>query len=123
MADFIKDNVNRDGIDRRGFLQRMAWVGIGAIYTVHGWASHVSVRGQAGLTRGRGENWPLFSCLNRRGVMIQSKLKIPIYAFKGWIPGEFWTLSPFIRSFRAWRKRPRARDKLDITVPVEQRGW
>src|ERR1700732_770148 len=36
MADFIKDNINKDGIDRRGFLQCMAWAGTGVLYTVHG---------------------------------------------------------------------------------------
>ena len=36
MADFIRDNVNKDGIDRRGFLQCMAWAGTGVLYSVHG---------------------------------------------------------------------------------------
>src|SRR6202051_4595277 len=36
MADFIRDNINKDGIDRRGFLQCMAWAGTGVLYTVHG---------------------------------------------------------------------------------------
>src|SRR5258708_354528 len=36
MADFIRDNVNKDGIDRRGFLQCMAWAGTGVLYTLHG---------------------------------------------------------------------------------------
>ena len=36
MADFIKDNINKDGIDRRGFLQCMAWAGTGVLYSVHG---------------------------------------------------------------------------------------
>ncbi len=36
MADFIRDNLNKDGIDRRGFLQCMAWAGTGALYTLHG---------------------------------------------------------------------------------------
>ena len=36
MADFIRDNINKDGIDRRGFLQCMAWAGTGMLYSVHG---------------------------------------------------------------------------------------
>jgi 3',5'-cyclic-AMP phosphodiesterase len=36
MADIIRDNINKDGIDRRGFLQCMAWAGTGVLYTVHG---------------------------------------------------------------------------------------
>ena len=36
MADFIRDNNNKDGIDRRGFLQCMAWAGTGVLYTLHG---------------------------------------------------------------------------------------
>ena len=29
MSDYIKENLNKDGIDRRGFLKCMAWVGTG----------------------------------------------------------------------------------------------
>ena len=36
MANFIRDNLNKDGVDRRGFLQCMAWAGTGMLYTVHG---------------------------------------------------------------------------------------
>jgi 3',5'-cyclic-AMP phosphodiesterase len=36
MADFIRDNINKDGIDRRGFLQCMAWAGTGVLYSLHG---------------------------------------------------------------------------------------
>jgi 3',5'-cyclic-AMP phosphodiesterase len=36
MAKFIRDNLNKDGVDRRGFLQCMAWAGTGVLYTVHG---------------------------------------------------------------------------------------
>jgi hypothetical protein len=32
----IKENLNKDGVDRRGFLQCMAWAGTGAIWTVSG---------------------------------------------------------------------------------------
>jgi 3',5'-cyclic AMP phosphodiesterase CpdA len=34
MAKFIRDNVNRDGVDRRGFLQCMAWAGTGVMYAL-----------------------------------------------------------------------------------------
>ncbi len=36
MPDRIKENLNRDGVDRRGFLQCMAWVGTGAVWTLTG---------------------------------------------------------------------------------------
>ncbi len=36
MADFIRDNINKDGIDRRGFLQCMAWAGTGMLYALKG---------------------------------------------------------------------------------------
>jgi plastocyanin len=32
----IKENLNRDGIDRRGFLECMAWAGTGMIWTISG---------------------------------------------------------------------------------------
>jgi 3',5'-cyclic AMP phosphodiesterase CpdA len=31
MSDYIKENLNEDGIDRRGFLKCMAWAGTGAL--------------------------------------------------------------------------------------------
>jgi Icc protein len=31
MSDYIKENLNQDGIDRRGFLKCMAWAGTGAL--------------------------------------------------------------------------------------------
>jgi Icc protein len=31
MGNFIKDNLNNDGVDRRGFLKCMAWVGTGTL--------------------------------------------------------------------------------------------
>ena len=34
MAKFIRDNVNKDGVDRRGFLQCMAWAGTGVMYAL-----------------------------------------------------------------------------------------
>ena len=36
MADFIRDNINKDGIDRRGFLQCMAWAGTGMLWAAAG---------------------------------------------------------------------------------------
>jgi len=36
MADQITNNVNNDGIDRRGFLKCMAWVGTGLLWTFTG---------------------------------------------------------------------------------------
>ncbi|HTF72219.1 MAG TPA: metallophosphoesterase [Edaphobacter sp.] len=36
MPRWIKKNSNNDGIDRRGFLECMAWVGTGMIWTVSG---------------------------------------------------------------------------------------
>ena len=36
MARRIKENFNQDGIDRRGFLECMAWAGTGLIWTVSG---------------------------------------------------------------------------------------
>lgn len=34
MGKFIRDNVNKDGVDRRGFLQCMAWAGTGMLYVM-----------------------------------------------------------------------------------------
>jgi Icc protein len=36
MSKFIKDNLNPDGIDRRGFLECMAWAGTGALCVMSG---------------------------------------------------------------------------------------
>jgi 3',5'-cyclic AMP phosphodiesterase CpdA len=36
MSDRIEQDVTRDGIDRRGFLKCMAWVGTGVVWTVSG---------------------------------------------------------------------------------------
>jgi Icc protein len=36
MARRIKENSNKDGVDRRGFLECMAWAGTGMIWTVSG---------------------------------------------------------------------------------------
>jgi len=34
MAKFIRENLNQDGVDRRGFLQCMAWAGTGMLYVM-----------------------------------------------------------------------------------------
>jgi 3',5'-cyclic-AMP phosphodiesterase len=36
MSDYIKENLNKDGIDRRGFLKCMAWAGTGALCVLKG---------------------------------------------------------------------------------------
>ena len=36
MGKFIRDNLNKDGVDRRGFLQCMAWAGTGMLYVMKG---------------------------------------------------------------------------------------
>ncbi len=36
MSRIIRDNHNKDGIDRRGFLQCMAWAGTGVLWTLKG---------------------------------------------------------------------------------------
>jgi 3',5'-cyclic AMP phosphodiesterase CpdA len=36
MGDFIKDNFNADGVDRRGFLKCMAWAGTGTLCLIQG---------------------------------------------------------------------------------------
>jgi Icc protein len=36
MSDFIRENLNKDGVDRRGFLQCMAWAGTGMLYALKG---------------------------------------------------------------------------------------
>jgi 3',5'-cyclic-AMP phosphodiesterase len=36
MSDFIENNANDDGIDRRGFLKCMAWAGTGVIWSING---------------------------------------------------------------------------------------
>lgn len=46
----IKENLNRDGIDRRGFLECMAWAGTGLIWTVNGGVLSSKAFGQ--MTRG-----------------------------------------------------------------------
>ena len=43
MSDRIETDLTNDGIDRRGFLKCMAWVGTGVLWTMHGgtWSSRV----------------------------------------------------------------------------------
>ena len=36
MGKFIKDNLNADGVDRRGFLKCMAWAGTGTLCVIQG---------------------------------------------------------------------------------------
>jgi Icc protein len=36
MGDFIKENLNQDGVDRRGFLKCMAWAGTGTLCILQG---------------------------------------------------------------------------------------
>ena len=36
MSRFIKENVEKDGIDRRGFLKCMAWAGTGTLCVMQG---------------------------------------------------------------------------------------
>ena len=36
MSDYIKENVNKDGVDRRGFLKCMAWAGTGTLCVIQG---------------------------------------------------------------------------------------
>jgi len=36
MSKYIEDNLNKDGVDRRGFLKCMAWAGTGALCVVQG---------------------------------------------------------------------------------------
>jgi len=36
MGDFIKENFNQDGVDRRGFLKCMAWAGTGTLCVLQG---------------------------------------------------------------------------------------
>jgi Icc protein len=36
MSDHIHENLNSDGVDRRGFLTCMAWAGTGLVFTLSG---------------------------------------------------------------------------------------
>ncbi len=55
MARFIRNNFQRDGIDRRGFLECMAWAGTGLLWTIEGGVARSQTIGekhdnQAGLS-------------------------------------------------------------------------
>ncbi|HWH68892.1 MAG TPA: metallophosphoesterase [Candidatus Sulfotelmatobacter sp.] len=55
MTDRIIHNHHRDGIDRRGFLKCMAWVGTGVLYTVSGGLLRSDIVGPPGtLQPGKG---------------------------------------------------------------------
>ena len=47
MPRWIKENSNQDGIDRRGFLECMAWAGTGMVWTVSGGLLSSKAFGQA----------------------------------------------------------------------------
>src|ERR1700732_206063 len=51
MSDFIETNTNDDGIDRRGFLQCMAWAGTGVIWSINGGLLTSTVLGQEANNR------------------------------------------------------------------------
>jgi Icc protein len=53
MSKRITQNLNHDGIDRRGFLECMAWVGTGVLYTVAGGV----LRSEA-IERSLSDQWP-----------------------------------------------------------------
>jgi 3',5'-cyclic-AMP phosphodiesterase len=36
MSKYIEENVDHDGVDRRGFLKCMAWAGTGALCVMQG---------------------------------------------------------------------------------------
>lgn len=54
MSDRITENLNHDGIDRRGFLKCMAWVGTGLVWTMAGGVLSACqfIPGAAGTDRG-----------------------------------------------------------------------
>src|SRR5581483_5294340 len=45
MTKHIKDNIERDGIDRRGFLNCMTWAGTTVVYSLSGGVAHSQVVG------------------------------------------------------------------------------
>ena len=49
MGNFIRDNLNKDGVDRRGFLQCMAWAGTGMMYALKGGVLTSLALGPAGI--------------------------------------------------------------------------
>src|SRR5215470_4922250 len=48
MGDFIKKNLNPDGIDRRGFLKCMAWAGTGTLCVLEGGVLKTYALGRTG---------------------------------------------------------------------------
>ncbi len=48
MARYIKKNHERDGVDRRGFLECMAWAGTGVLYTLAGGVARGQVLHRSG---------------------------------------------------------------------------
>jgi 3',5'-cyclic-AMP phosphodiesterase len=46
MSDFIETNINDDGIDRRGFLNCIAWADSGVIWSINGGLLTSTVLGQ-----------------------------------------------------------------------------
>jgi hypothetical protein len=51
MSDFIENNTNDDGIDRRGFLKCMAWAGTGVIWSINGGLLTSTVLGEEASNR------------------------------------------------------------------------
>src|ERR1700740_2041279 len=51
MSDFIENNANDDGVDRRGFLKCMAWAGTGVIWSINGGLLTSTVLGQEANNR------------------------------------------------------------------------
>jgi 3',5'-cyclic-AMP phosphodiesterase len=54
MADSIRHNHSADGVDRRGFLECMAWAGTGLLWTVSSGILSSRAFGQGGSQPGRG---------------------------------------------------------------------
>src|ERR671929_53996 len=52
MADQISHEQSHDGIDRRGFLKCMAWVGTGLVWTLSGGILSSCTMGESGAGRG-----------------------------------------------------------------------
>ena len=50
MQKRIRENINRDGIDRRGFLECMAWAGTGVVWTIAGGIATSKAFGEPGHT-------------------------------------------------------------------------
>jgi len=58
MSKRITQNLNHDGIDRRGFLECMAWVGTGVLYTVAGGVLSSEAIGRTPLDAGSSDKGP-----------------------------------------------------------------